>query len=415
MPTEADKKQPRFFLSYARGASDAYLERFYKNLREEVAFREGLDNSKENKEVGFRDTDDIPSGADWPNDLADALRNSWACVSIYTPLYFKREYCGKEFQVFLDRANAQYDDEGAAENARCILPVLWASMQDLKRHKFPPAVTKRINFNAKKHQKRYEEEGLRHILKRSPKTAYLDILDDIVSDLIARFADHPEPLAESPSIKKVPNAFVKSQSAAAPLAYAMDKEPASTTRLVLFVITPENSTSPFSAKGTGEWLATLEDEDENLTVSTEFISPMTTNPLEIAGQLSRHSSKNRLVLVLVDPVAQEEQEKAVGDLLSSLTANSDWTGALLIPQAPFPTDGNRLASRLKLPEPSAGRILVREVADDPKRFVTDLRRVTLELLKLIVTESSVQRRLPGGGTPTERPKIRGPVKDSDNG
>ncbi|MEJ2694679.1 MAG: toll/interleukin-1 receptor domain-containing protein, partial [Candidatus Thiodiazotropha sp.] len=166
MPTEADNKQPRFFLSYARGASDAYLVRFYKDLRREVAFREGLDNSAKNKEVGFRDTDDIPSGADWPNELADALRSSWACVSVYTPLYFKREYCGKEFQVFLDRANVQYDAEGAAENARCIVPVLWASLQDLQRHKVPPAVTKRINFRASNNQKRYEEVGLRQILKR---------------------------------------------------------------------------------------------------------------------------------------------------------------------------------------------------------------------------------------------------------
>ncbi|MEJ2454071.1 MAG: toll/interleukin-1 receptor domain-containing protein [Candidatus Thiodiazotropha sp.] len=418
MPTEADNKQPRFFLSYARGASDAYLVRFYKDLRREVAFREGLDNSAKNKEVGFRDTDDIPSGADWPNELADALRSSWACVSVYTPLYFKREYCGKEFQVFLDRANVQYDAEGAAENARCIVPVLWASMQDLQRHKFPPAVTKRINFRASKHQKRYEEEGLRQILKRSPKTAYEDILYDIVDDLIAKFPDHPAPLPQAPSIKQVNNAFATPPLTAAPLAAAQDATQdtaaARDTRLVLFVITPETSTSAFSSTGATEWLASLEEEDENLTLSTRYISPVTANADEIADKLSMHSSKNRLVVVLVDPVARTDHGQAVKDLLQSLTKNSAWTGSLLIPEAAPATDGNTLASRITLPEATAGRILVRAASEDPKLFVADLRRVALDLLKLIVAESSVQRRAPGGGAPKERPKIRGPVKDADN-
>ncbi len=415
MPTEADKKkQPRFFLSYARGASDAYLERFYKDLRQEVAFREGLDNSTDNKEVGFRDTDDIAGGTDWPNELADALRSSWACVSVYTPLYFKREYCGKEFQVFLDRANVQYDAEGAAENARCILPILWASMQDLQRHQLPPAVTKRINFRAKKHHQRYEKEGLRHILRRSPKTAYLDILDDIVSDLIARFPEHPAPLPQAPSIKQVNNAFAKPPLTATPLAAAPDDAAAGDTRLVLFVITPDNSTSAFSAQGSAEWLATLEEEDENLTLSTEYSSPLGAVADAIVGKLSAHSSKNRLVIVLVDPVARADQAQAVEDLLQSLAENETWTGALLIPQAAPAGDGNTLAGRIQPPEATAGRILVRAVAEDPKPFVADLRRVTLELLKLIVSESSVQRRAPGGGAPTERPKIRGPVKDADN-
>ncbi len=416
MPTEADKKkQPRFFLSYARGASDAYLERFYKDLRQEVAFREGLDNSSDNKEVGFRDTDDIAGGTDWPNELADALRSSWACVSVYTPLYFKREYCGKEFQVFLDRANVQYDNEGAAENARCILPILWASMQDLQRHQLPPVVTKRINFRAKKHQQRYEKEGLRHILRRSPKTAYLDILNDIVSDLIARFPDHPAPLPQAPSIKQVNNAFAKPPLAAAPLAPAPDAAAASNTRLALFVITPEDSSSPFSANGSAAWLATLEDEDENLNLSTEYISPEAVNAGELADKLSEHSSKNRLVCLLIDPMARAEHEQAVVTLLQSIANDSGWTGCLLIPQAAPAAGGITLASRLKLPEVTAGRILIRQVAEDPKQFVADLRRVSLELLKLIVAESSVQRRPPGGGAATERPKIRGPVKDTDNG
>src|SRR5262249_51681723 len=104
---------PRLILSYARSEGDGFLDRFFRDLRKEIALREGLDNDDDNPEPGFRDTDSIPGGSNWREELARALAESWTCVCIYTPNYFNREACGKEFQVFLDRSHVQYDPNGS--------------------------------------------------------------------------------------------------------------------------------------------------------------------------------------------------------------------------------------------------------------------------------------------------------------
>src|SRR2546422_523635 len=99
---------PCFFFSYARKDHGPYLERFFKELKERVA-RKGLFDEDQG-EVSFRDIDNIEPGEDWGQELADALAKCLTMVSIYTPWYFARPYCGKEFRIFLDRqAGVTYD------------------------------------------------------------------------------------------------------------------------------------------------------------------------------------------------------------------------------------------------------------------------------------------------------------------
>ena len=111
-----------FFLSYARLDRDPYLKRFYEDLREAVRRLAGL----EGEDIGFFDAEGIEPGAQWPETLVEALQASRVFVSVYSPTYFLKEYCGKEWQVFHSRVDAYRNASPAgAEPPHSILPVLW--------------------------------------------------------------------------------------------------------------------------------------------------------------------------------------------------------------------------------------------------------------------------------------------------
>jgi TIR domain-containing protein len=94
-----------FFTSYARDNAkhppDAeLLRRFITDLSAEVSQRMAGTPSSE---VGFFDQSDIETGAMWSSELAEALGTSRLGLALYSPSYFNRQWCGKEFKVLLDR------------------------------------------------------------------------------------------------------------------------------------------------------------------------------------------------------------------------------------------------------------------------------------------------------------------------
>ncbi len=57
-----------------------------------------------NQEVSvFKDTEDIETGAAWPEHLMNALSHSRCMVSIFSPAYFRSEWCMKEFSIMYHR------------------------------------------------------------------------------------------------------------------------------------------------------------------------------------------------------------------------------------------------------------------------------------------------------------------------
>jgi TIR domain-containing protein len=88
-----------FFFSYARDDHDELMEKFYLDLRKEIRLVETMAEH----EVGFLDQRDLSLGDRWAEKLTEALRTCKVFVSVCTPTYFAREYCGKEFQICLDR------------------------------------------------------------------------------------------------------------------------------------------------------------------------------------------------------------------------------------------------------------------------------------------------------------------------
>ena len=115
-----------FFLSYARqdakgtanGQADPHFETFVNRLNQRATHLTGS--------PGYVDRNDLRPGQDWPDELAEALRKTSTMVCLYSPSYFRSEYCGKEMQIFLDRRRDYMRANGGKKPAN-IIPVLWHS------------------------------------------------------------------------------------------------------------------------------------------------------------------------------------------------------------------------------------------------------------------------------------------------
>ena len=126
---------PIFFFSYARadrrGAATDRLNAqdrghsnsvdiFYQNLCDQVAALTG----RPTEEVGFFDSQNLELGAPWPERLMDGLRSAHVMVALFSPTYFRRPACGREFEVFRRRHESLSTSLGRTADYR-ILPLLW--------------------------------------------------------------------------------------------------------------------------------------------------------------------------------------------------------------------------------------------------------------------------------------------------
>ena len=393
--------ETRCFISYARKNSDSYLQRFLEDLKEEIVLREDVSDD----EAIFVDVE-VPSGADWKEDIGEALRQCWVCVTIFTPSYFRRPYCGKEFQVFLDRSGAEYDSEGAAIKVRGIVPVLWSREQDLKSKGLPPRVASRINYTGKKLHDDYVRDGLRHILRRDPQGLYLDLLHQIANDLSDdAFPNAPAPLPAVPSFVATPNPF---DDADVPAPAGTEPSPFVVS---LFLLTYKDSDGLFSREVLTERLEEFETEGSLLHLTT--IHPEAEEPDDLAVALRSAADHNVRSIVVIDPGLLAEYPARAEAFLAALVAAMGWRGSILLP-----VDDPKAATveevlDADLHAPSEVSIeLVRRA--DPG-FLSDLRAVALRQAKEIVETGSPQRSLPEGGRPGIRPQIRGPGGKRRNG
>jgi len=162
---------PYFFFSYAcanaQGVADAYVSKFFDDLVFEIQQKA---QPPVPGEIGFRDWDNIGPGDNQPLKLIEGLRTSKVFVPLYTPLYFTREACGKEWQAFTERL---------VEHARIstnpqqlpplIMPVWWAPV-DLQKCGLPESITSlKYTYDHLGHEyefgEKYQNEGLLQLLQ----------------------------------------------------------------------------------------------------------------------------------------------------------------------------------------------------------------------------------------------------------
>jgi hypothetical protein len=192
------------FFSYARAnysGPQGRLQRFLNELRALCAQRFAIAGT----DVAFVDQDQ-KYGVEWAANITPALAQASTMVAIYSPDYFLSEFCGKEFQVLLDRRRKYIEDNpGTLPNN--IIPVRWIAGGD--------SVPIPEFFVSLDTQSTYEQHGLDAVLDlvdaddKEAKLWYAKFKQRLVAsirDAIGRFALPPYPLPLK--ILDIKNAFL---------------------------------------------------------------------------------------------------------------------------------------------------------------------------------------------------------------
>jgi hypothetical protein len=190
-----------FFTSYAHRDHDPSLLRFVKKLREEVG--PALTPPKDPLEAGFFDEEDIQAADEWEKRLGSALASADVIVSLFSPSYSASRYCGKEYQVFIDRRDQWLAQPGNGDKrARVVFTLLW---------RIPtgplPELVKKFQFTDKELPEDYEKKGLHYVAKLGKQRflkAVIALAESIRDSLVE---GRLPPAAQPPVFAETPSAF----------------------------------------------------------------------------------------------------------------------------------------------------------------------------------------------------------------
>ncbi len=416
---------PCFFFSYARKDHGPYLKKFFKELKKRVSSKGLYDDTKD--EVSFRDIDDIEPGQDWENHLADALANALTMVSLYTPWYFARPYCGKEFRVFLERQpTVTFEPTGAARGSQKIVPVLWESWADLERHQFPPAVTKFINLTGGEHHELYLELGLQRLwMQKGRRGPFAEILERIADEVVKQAKQNPlQPLPKRPSLSATPDAFKRQDPALAVadvgpssilLVYLAASAMAPPSRSARFESSQPGDWRPYSAAGAGglhllvrETASTLQFRDF-VEPTYNFSKPNAAG--DVVNDLREATRRNIPSLIVLDLWLLANQGGR--EVLAAILADEQWTGGVLIPVDQ--DDAETLAfvptveASWSIPPQQQHRILAMTTRGTTQEFQGALLTIITDLQKRVAANGKVPSPVTGPG-PSSPPPLKGPAK-----
>lgn len=389
-----------FFFSYARLDRDRYLEKFFEDLDTRVR------QMTAHPEPSFRDMSKIEPGDDWPDELVTALQESQTMLCVYSPSYFTREFCGKEFSIFLERQGLQPDDDGSVRGSRRIIPVLWLREKDLNRFNLPPAAVRTIQYLVQAHPDLYREQGLSGILRRTGRRGqYQEILDEIADLIIDRSLPMLPPLPEKPDLRQVRNAFAE-LPAAEPggprvlRTFYLAADHAQLEGVLTFATSREGCLrAAVSEVGTQHGACSLE----------KLLDPASpTFAAELTEALRAATARNELALVVA---AAPLVDAGVRELLRQVAADPGWRGGIIFAGPTGDSSPQEHASAVAAgltPSPSGyDRTHVKAFAGDLGEFRVAIARLIEQLQRTVVAAGTVRRQLSVQG-PARRPIVAGP-------
>lgn len=196
-----------FFLSYARDNLDGgYLEKFFDELNSTIRHMTTPSESKD----GFLDVRNVKLGEDWSDALGAALQNSRVFVSVYSPAYFVKENCGREWQIFSERLAAYSATlPPHAKRPALMMPVLWLPESDWPSPL--PEAASAVQYKHSDFGEVYARVGLWQLIKNKKyHTHYLSFLDSFAKKLLTAARDHSlPPHQHPPPFKYAKNAFYR--------------------------------------------------------------------------------------------------------------------------------------------------------------------------------------------------------------
>ena len=206
------------FFSYRRADFGAPMREFFTDLAEEVRKLRGQDK---HETPAFFDQESIETGDNWDTGLLDALQQSRVLVPLYSPAYFKSEYCGKEWWSFQLRREAYAQQHGGVEPA-VIKPVVWIPIRKDNKLTLPDnvsATVKRVQYTWKEEDSAINQQGLEQMvrLKAGNAQLYWDFVRDFaeqIKDAIEQIA--LPPLDQMPALADIHSAFSVTQPEVGP-------------------------------------------------------------------------------------------------------------------------------------------------------------------------------------------------------
>lgn len=302
-----------FFLSYARedNKSDGLVKKFYEDLCKDIAGKIAASPN----DVGFFDGAEIEPGAIWDQKLASALQQSSVFLAIYSPYYFQKKFCGKEWAVFSSRVEAYAKSlPQGSEFPGLMFPVLWQS----ESYVLPriPAELSKVQYKYDAYGKAYAEQGLRTMLRNKKfRQQYDDFIPVLADDVIKAAQKHKPPaLANLPPLEQVVETFPA--QAAAPPPVAPPQIAGANPRYVKFIFLAGRrqelqpfraSLDPYGESG-GEWRPWLPDPRDEVdllvqdVIQRERLISDGAIPLdgELEKRLEEAENGNKIVVIVVD-------------------------------------------------------------------------------------------------------------------
>jgi FxsC-like protein len=400
-----------FFLSYARKNFDLYLEKFYNDLVKSVSDLTGEDD------VGFRDVQNLEGGAEWGPGLAEALQNCRVFVPLYSSHYFKREFCGKEWQFFRNRLKAY----NPAKPPPLMLPVRWIET------KLPPVVDE-IHINPYGlDPEEYKTDGVRDLIKANPKAydEFLSALSRNIRDLWETPEYNIPPLPSTSNLKDVDAAFArpeKPRNLSAGVTNPSDtSEPLGPSHARFVYVVGKRSDvetcwkdrKHFDSHGSSfwEWRPFLPPEDRRITVlmqnalATQDLRELTwvhnraVTPNQLIDELKKYEKLMNIVVILVDSWTLANDQ--FGTVLEELDGRRFKNCTLLVPwndtDEDIKTHETRLMELLR-------RVLFSQRDNlpflKPADFTEKLQKALIHVQHEIFDYLKVQRPVAGAGPST---------------
>lgn len=174
-----------FYVSYARADDSPYLRRFCEDLAREIA----LKTAERPDRIMFLSSDSTPVGSVLWRQHADALSAARTMVAMVTPHYLRSEFCGREWQLFSERARPGTQPS--------IVPVQWAPVEGA----LPAAVSKYLLWGG-------NEPRAVHQLARLRREQYFDLISRMAVSMVKIGRQGRAAPAQAPSsLEGVANAF----------------------------------------------------------------------------------------------------------------------------------------------------------------------------------------------------------------
>lgn len=180
-----------------------FIDLFHKRLRAKL----GVIDEQKFEQLVFRDYKSLPFGGEWSKDLAAAVVVAETYLCLVSPTYLNSPWCGREFEIALNRLNSWQQSAAGSREGRFIFPVRWEQFPN--PDKIHPKLDKFLHKNDD-FPKIYQKESLQKLASLRKNRDNFNLFVDALAEEIATILNNTHKLPAAPAItdfEKISSAF----------------------------------------------------------------------------------------------------------------------------------------------------------------------------------------------------------------